>query len=120
MRKILLADSSAIVRERSTEYLAELDGVAVVGQAGDAREGKQLAEQLRPDVTILDLPMSTGREIDLLRDIKSINPPPSIIMLTNDSYTENRQMCLGCGADYFLDQSTEFQKVARVLAGMAA
>lgn len=118
MRKVLLVDGSPIVRERLTEYLAALDGVAVVGQAGDALGGKQLAEQLRPDVIILDLPMFTGGGTDLLRDIKRISPAPSVIVLTNDSYPENRQMCLESGADYFLDKSTEFQDVAKVLTGM--
>lgn len=119
MRNVLLVDGSAIVRERLTEFLSELDGVAIVGQAGDALTGKQLAEQLRPDVIILDLPMFTGRGMDFLRDIKGIDPTPSVVVLTNDSYPENRQMCLDCGADYFLDKSTEFQELARVLTGIA-
>ena len=117
MRKVLLVDGSAVVRERLTEFLSELDGVATVGQAADALTGKQLAEQLRPDVIILDLPMFTGRGMDFLRDIKRINPAPSVVVLTNDSYPENRQMCLDGGADYFLDKSTEFQELARVLTG---
>lgn len=118
MMRVLIADDSAVVRERLLQFLHDVDGVEVVGQAKDAMEAKFMAERLKPDVAILDLRMPKGSGADVLQDIKKLQPSPRVIMLTNYSHPENRQKCIDRGADYFFDKSTEFQKVVSVLKGM--
>ena len=118
MMRILIADDSAIVRERLIGLLTDLRGIEVVGQAEDAIEARELAEKLRPDVAILDLRMPNGSGADVLRDIKKLNPTPKVIMLTNYPHPENRKKCVDGGADYFFDKSTEFQNVVSVLRDM--
>ncbi|HKB81586.1 MAG TPA: response regulator transcription factor [Burkholderiales bacterium] len=116
--KVLIADDSIVVRDRLVTLLSELHGVEVVGQAKDAAEARNLAEELRPDVAILDVRMPKGSGADVVRDIKKLNPTPKVIMLTNYPHPENRKKCIERGADYFFDKSTEFKKVMLVLKGM--
>ncbi len=118
MMKVLIADDSIVVRDRLVTLLSELHGVEVVGQAKDAAEARNLAEELRPDVAILDVRMPKGSGADVVRDIKKLNPTPKVIMLTNYPHPENRKKCIERGADYFFDKSTEFKKVMLVLKGM--
>lgn len=118
MMRILIADDSAVVRERLSGLLTDLRGIEVVGQAEDAIEARNLAEKLRPDVAILDLRMPKGSGADVLCDIKKLDPTPKVIMLTNYPHPENRKKCIDGGADYFFDKSTEFQKVVSVLMDM--
>lgn len=118
MIRILIADDSAVVRERLVHLLADLGGIEVVGQAEDAVEARNLAAALKPDVAILDLRMPNGSGADVLADIKKFDPAPKVIMLTNYSQPENRRKCIDRGADYFFDKSTEFQKVVSVLKGL--
>ena len=118
MMRILIADDSAVVRERLISLLTDLRGIEVVGQAEDAIEARNLAEKLRPDVAILDLRMPKGSGADVLCDIKKLNPTPKVIMLTNYSHPENRKKCMDGGADYFFDKSTEFRRVVSVLRDM--
>jgi DNA-binding NarL/FixJ family response regulator len=118
MMRILIADDSAVVRDRLTGLLTDLRGIEVVGQAEDAIEARILAEKLRPDVAILDLRMPNGSGADVLRDIKKLNPTPKVIMLTNYPHPENKKKCIDGGADYFFDKSTEFQRVVSVLRDM--
>lgn len=118
MVRILIADDSAVVRERLKNLLVDLDGVEVVGQAEDGIEARNLAARLKPHVAILDLRMPDGSGADVLRDIKKLDPPPRVIMLTNYPHPENRRKCLDQGADYFFDKSTEFQKVFLVVKRM--
>lgn len=115
MIRVLIADDSAVVRERLLHLLSDLDGIEVVGQAEDAVEARNLAAILKPDVAILDLRMPRGSGADVLRDIKKLDDPPKVIMLTNYPHIENEKKCLERGADYFFDKSTEFQKVVSVL-----
>ena len=118
MMRILIADDSAVVRERLIGLLTDRGGIEVVGQAEDAVDARNLAEKLRPDVAILDLRMPKGSGADVLYDIKKLNPAPKVIMLTNYPHPENRKKCMDGGADYFFDKSNEFQKVVSVLMDM--
>jgi DNA-binding NarL/FixJ family response regulator len=116
--RILIADDSVIVRERLINLLTELQGVEIVAQAEDAMEARGLAEKLKPDLAILDLRMPKGSGADVLFDLKRLVPSPLVIMLTNYPHAENRKKCMEGGADFFLDKSTEFQKVVSVVKEM--
>lgn len=119
MSKILIVDDSAVVRERLIQLLASLDGTEIVGQAGDAERGRELTRKLRPDVIIIDVQMRKGGGIDLLQDIKRMEPAPRVIVLTNEAYPEIRSRCLDTGADYFFDKSTEYQEMVTMLGGIS-
>jgi DNA-binding NarL/FixJ family response regulator len=116
--RILIADDSVIVRERLINLLTELQGVEIVAQAEDAMEARGLAEKLKPDLAIVDLRMPKGSGADVLFDLKRLVPSPTVIMLTNYPHAENRKKCMEGGADFFLDKSTEFQKVVSVVKEM--
>lgn len=116
--RILIADDSIVVRERLIGLLSDIQGLEVIGQAGDAAEARGLAERLKPDVAILDLRMPNGSGADVLQYIKRLDPAPKVIMLTNYPHPENRKKCIDRGADYFFDKSTEFKKVVSVLSEM--
>ena len=116
--RIVIADDSAVIRQRLIRMLEDLKGVVVVGQADDVNMARNLVETLKPDVAILDVRMPGGSGADLVPDLKRMNPPPKVIMLTNYAYPENRKKCMDGGADFFFDKSTEFQRVIAVLKGM--
>ena len=118
MMRILIADDSAVVRERLISLLTDLRGIEVIGQAEDAIEARSMAEKLRPDVAILDLRMPKGSGADVLSVIKKLKPTPKVIMLTNYPHPENRKKCMDGGADYFFDKSTEFQRLVPILRDM--
>ena len=118
MIRILIADDSAVVRDRLKYLLVDLGGVEVVGQAGDAVEARYLATKLKPDVAILDLRMPNGSGAEVLSDFKKMQPAPRVIMFTNYPHPENRKKCIDQGADYFFDKSTEIHKVLSVVRKM--
>ena len=55
-RTVVVAEDEALIRMDLAEMLAE-EGYDVVGQAGDGATAVELAEQLRPDLVILDVKM---------------------------------------------------------------
>jgi DNA-binding NarL/FixJ family response regulator len=111
---ILIADDSALIRERLAAMLSEIDGVQLVGQATTAQEAIDLVTRFQPDVVILDIRMPGGNGIEALQAIKKITPS-KVIMLTAYPYPQYRAKCLRLGADYFLDKNDEFDQIARVL-----
>ena len=121
LMKILIADDSAILRERLTSLLHDLDGIESIEQAEDTTKARELVQKMKPDVAILDVRMPKGGGIDLLHDIRRrAHPSTTIIMLTNYAFAETRDKCIGGGANYFFDKSTEFMKVVAVLREMLA
>ncbi len=115
MIRVLIVDDSALIRERLKTMLSEIAGVEIVGEAEDKMEAIASNDRLHPDVVILDIRLPRGNGIEVLQNIKGNNPSVTIIMLTNYPYPQYRRKCMEAGADFFLDKSTEFEKVSEVL-----
>jgi DNA-binding NarL/FixJ family response regulator len=106
--KVLIADDSALLRERIGDLICEIEGIELIGQAGDAQTAMEAIRQLRPHVAILDIRMPKGNGIRVLAQAKQAPSPPIVIMLTAFPYPQYREKCLEAGADYFFDKTTEF------------
>lgn len=117
--RVLIVDDSALVRERVTALLSEVETVEVVGHAETVREATTSVEELHPDVVILDIRLIDGSGIDVLTYIKQHQPELKVIMLTNYPYPQYRKRCLEAGAEFFFDKSTEFEQIAAVVRSWA-
>jgi len=81
--KILIADDHCMVRE-GLKQLLELDGdIQVIGEAGDGISCLRMLEELRPDVTLLDINMPQMNGLKVLEAIRgNKNDKNRIIILT--------------------------------------
>jgi len=113
--KVLVADNSALVRERLVALVSELETIDLVGQAADAGETLGCVDRLSPDVVILDSRMIERNGLQVIKQIKASNRAPVVIVLSTDPYPQYREMCRQLGADFFLDKDTEFDRVNKVL-----
>jgi DNA-binding NarL/FixJ family response regulator len=113
--RILIVDDSEIVGERLKTMLSEISIVETIGLAKNQQEALELLDKLNPEVIVLDIQIPGGSSINLLGKIKIREPSPITIILTNQSYAQCRRKCMEAGADYFLDKSTEFEKIAEIL-----
>lgn len=113
--RVYIADDSDGFRTRLTAMLSKVDGVNIIGQAGNVREALDGITALRPDVVILDIKMPGGSGIEVLQHIKNEFPETVVIILTNYPYPEYREKCLHEGADHFFVKSLEFTKVIDTL-----
>ena len=118
MKSVYVVDDSDFIRERLIEMLSELEGVEIAGGTGDPREAVAAIRQMVPDAVILDIRLPRKSGIEVLRDIKKDKPSPVVIILTNYPYPQYRKECTEAGADYFLNKSTEFNKIAEVLKSL--
>jgi DNA-binding NarL/FixJ family response regulator len=113
--KLLIADDSAVVRERLIALLAEITGIENIGEAVDIPTALNYFKKYHPDVVILDISMPGGSGIDVLKAIKNNGTPTKVVVLTNYPYPQYKKRCRELGADYFFDKSTEFEKVIETL-----
>ena len=80
--RILLADDHAVVRDGVRALLEKQADMAVVAEAADGREAAQLAEELLPDVVVMDVCMPNLNGIDATRRILAAHPQVGVVVLS--------------------------------------
>lgn len=79
--QILIADDHPLIRQ-GLRSLLEQHGFTVVGEAADGREATQLAQELEPDVAVLDLAMPLLNGLDAAREITRTSRRTKTILVT--------------------------------------
>ncbi|MBI4205658.1 MAG: response regulator transcription factor [Betaproteobacteria bacterium] len=116
--KVFVVEDSAPVRERLIEMINEIEGFEVVGQAGTCDEAVSGIRQTKPDIAIFDIQLATGSGIDALAQAKRELPGLRGIVLTNYATPQHEKASADAGAEYFLDKSADFEKIAEILESM--
>jgi DNA-binding NarL/FixJ family response regulator len=107
-QSILLAEDHTILREGIKAMLSSCPDCVVVGEAEDGREAIQRAQELGPDVILMDLSMPNTNGTEAIRAIKKRNPSIKIIVLTMHRSQEYVRATLEAGADgYVLKDDTQ-------------
>ncbi len=90
-----------------TDYLRECcpDEVTVQGTASGGDEALALAQDLRPDVILLDLKMPARPGLEVIPRLRAILPTAGIIVMTLHNQAPYRQAALAAGADEFVDKA---------------
>lgn len=87
--RILVAEDQALVRRGTTVLLSMESDMEVVGQACDGVEALEMAQQLKPDVVLMDLHMPRLSGVAATREITQKLPGTQVLVLTtlNDDET---------------------------------
>ena len=99
-RRVVIAEDEVLIRMDLAEMLVE-EGYDVVGQAGDGATAVQLAEDLRPDLVILDVKMPVLDGIAAAEQIASRRIAP-VVMLTAFSQRDLVERARDAGAMAYL------------------
>ncbi|HET6911678.1 MAG TPA: response regulator [Mycobacteriales bacterium] len=99
-RRVLVAEDEALIRLDLKEMLQE-EGYDVVGEAGDGEQAVRLAEELRPDLVILDVKMPVLDGISAAEQIVAKRIAP-VVMLTAFSQRDLVERAVEAGAMAYL------------------
>jgi DNA-binding NarL/FixJ family response regulator len=102
--RILVVDDNATFLEIVLEYLRRQDQLAVVGATQRGQEALALAQQVRPQVVLLDLRMPDLPGLEAIPHLRASLPGLGIIILTQHSLEAYRQAALAAGADEFVSK----------------
>jgi len=117
---VFIVEDSASIRQRLAVMLGDIEGVTVVGQADTPAEALEGILRTRPDSVVLDIQLTGGSGLDVLRKAHPQVPATVFIVLTNHADPQYRRICMQAGAAYFFDKSNEIAKVREVISGLGA
>ena len=96
--KVLVADDHPAFREGLCRFLAEEQDMEVVGQPEDGEQTVRLASELKPDVAVIDVAMPKINGIEAARQIKSVSPKTTILMVSAFGYESYLLASIRAGA----------------------
>jgi NarL family two-component system response regulator LiaR len=80
--RVLVVDDHAVVRKGIRAMLEIVTDIEVAGEAANGREAVNAAQELRPDVILMDLVMPEMDGIEAIRAIRSLQPEGRVLVLT--------------------------------------
>ena len=104
--RVLIVDDHAILREGIRSLLERQDGIVVVGEASNGRQGLDQVAELEPDIVLMDVTMPEMNGLEATRLIKEKHPQVKILILTQHDNREYIEPLLQSGASgYVLKRS---------------
>src|SRR5580704_5299918 len=112
---ILVVDDHAVVREGLRTFLGLQDGFEIVGEAADGEEAVEQAEQLDPDVILMDLVMPNRDGVSAMQVLKERASRSRVIVLTSFLEDDRLLPALKAGAAGYLLKNSQPAELARAV-----
>jgi DNA-binding NarL/FixJ family response regulator len=110
--RVLVVDDHDLFRTGLASLLSMQPDIEVVAQASGGRMGIRLADELRPDVVLMDLRMPDVEGPSATREILDRNPGTRVLVLTVASDDSDVQAALEAGACGFMAKDTPVDGIA--------
>jgi len=96
-KSVLIVDDSAVVRQALSELFKHEADFEVFGEAQNGKEAIEKAQELRPDLIVLDLSMPVMNGLDAARVLKRLMPTVPLIMYSafGDKFAEHQAQLIG-------------------------
>lgn len=120
--RVFVIEDSPILLERIAEAIADQPSLILVGTADCEKEALAKIRQLKPEALVVDIKLREGNGLNVLAQLKwgeGEDAKPKIVVFTNYPRQEYLRNSKQLGADYFLDKSTQFSDLPKVLIGLS-
>jgi DNA-binding NarL/FixJ family response regulator len=118
--RVLLADDHAVVREGLKALVNAQPDMEVVGEAGDGRTAARRAQELRPDVVVMDVSMPEWSGAQATRHLKQACPDVRVLALTFHEDRSDVQALFAAGASGYALKRAAVGELVRALRAVAA
>lgn len=116
----MIVDDHEIVRRGIAEVIGRTQGLEVVAEAGSVADAVRRAESVRPEVVLVDLQLSDGSGLDIIRALRQRLPESRMIVLTTFDDDEARAKALDAGARAYVLKTARGTEICEVVKAVAA
>lgn len=116
--RILLVDDSPHFLRAAREFLHLQQTFTVAGSATEGPDALIQAQQLQPDLILLDLNLGTQSGLELIPLFRTLMPGTKIIVLTSMDDEAYRTAALQAGADAFVRKTEMARSLVSVILGL--
>ena len=120
IQSLIIVDDHPLFRKGVRYLVNMIPSFTLVGEASCGQEGIALAQQLQPDMILLDLNMKDMNGIEVLKAIKASGSDSRVVMLTVSDQAEDLIAALRAGADGYLLKEMEPEALIEKLSEAAA
>ena len=114
---ILLVDDHAILRTGLKLLLGSQQDMEIIGETGSGMEAVKLAAELKPRVIVLDLSLDDINGLEILSELKSIDPYIKVLVLTVHDNENYLHKVLEDGGDgYILKKAADIELITAIRA----
>jgi DNA-binding NarL/FixJ family response regulator len=118
--RVLIADDHPMFRKGLRGLMQSVDGVEVVGEATGGEEAIALAENLQPDVVLMDINMPGVNGIEATRRILHVNPSIGVLVLTMYEDDDSVFAAMRAGARGYLLKGVDQAEVLRAINAVSS
>lgn len=118
--QIFLVDDHPLVREWLTNLIHQQPDLVVCGESEDAPHALQEIAATKPDVAIVDISLKQGSGIELIKNLKVLQPGVAVIVLSMHDERLYAERALRAGARGYIMKSETAKKVITVIRQVLA
>lgn len=118
MIRILIVDDHAAIRQPLAFMLQREPDMEVTGQAASRAEAQPFLDDV--DVAIVDLDLNGRSGVEVIRDLRAVNPPARVLVLSGSTERHELARAVQTGADALLHKSTDIGDIIGAVRQLAA
>ncbi|WP_233269372.1 response regulator [Alteribacillus sp. YIM 98480] len=113
--QILLIEDDPMVQEVNKMFIEKVDGFSVAGVAADGQKGRELVNEIEPDLVLLDVYMPNEDGIECIQYLREARINIDIIAVTAANDTATIQDLLRAGVIDYIVKPFTFERMKRAL-----
>src|ERR1700680_1569407 len=106
VKRILIIDDHAVVRDGVKRIFEEQTGVTAFGEAGTCPEAVRLVQQQPWDVAVLDLSLGDASGLEVLKELKQVRPKLPVLILSMHSEEQYARRAFRAGAAGYITKDS--------------
>jgi DNA-binding NarL/FixJ family response regulator len=113
--KVMIVDDHPVFRQGLRNVLAVHPDLSIIGEAGDGDEAIERAQELEPEVVLMDINLPTMNGLQATRQLKTICPEIQVIMLTAYHDEEQVYHAIRAGASAYHAKDVSPERLVHVI-----